>query len=688
MNSAASNSNDLRTKWLLLVAAVTIYAAHFHETFRLFPVWPVTQFRGLVMPFTQYDHPFHFYYSWRTAATFAARRTFWYYDPTYMAGYAKTLVFPTSSTLAELAAIALPWQTGVAYRLVVALAVILTPAAIGLAARTAAATRSDRPLPALDGLGAAGLPGIAAQVQPRLGSVAGCACPAPARAKQLGRSALFCGAVLAVLWLWLSHPVDYLRWGMWAFILTTATSLAAALLFAAWLDTGRWRCFVLAGLLAAFSVVGHPSSLVTIGLMTAPAYLACCRRLPPSKHLAVWSLPMVMALVWSPWWLPTLMLIDTLGTTASGFINPNVGDRMLELLLAQYPVQSALWLSLLGCSAGLAGLGRGTKVAIASGVVSFFSLGYLAGGVPGLWFLQPGRYTQPLYALLVVCATVAWPEVIGRWRTARPLRRTLSLLTGSSAGALVLLTCIDYCLRPAEPLRQELAPAIVKLVNWLERHTDGSGRIMFEDRGRFLLPGRLPPAAYDPFPDTNPSPLLPLLVPRQYIGGPYLYTHLVTNFTQVGDASAFGQDAWMMAPERLLDYVHMYNIKWAVLWSVPMLRLAGALPNLFEWKATFGHWRVFQLNRKGNWAISGYAEVSAKPDRLEVHAARPGNSGTLILSYHWLPTLQSSVPLEPLQVADDPAPFIAVPNPPKHFVIENTGLWPRRQASPDRGNEM
>jgi hypothetical protein len=465
---------------------------------------------------------------------------------------------------------------------------------------------------------------------------------------------------------------------MWAFILSSATSLCAALLFAAWLDAGRLRHLVLAGAFGTFSLVAHPSSVVTIGSMALPAYLACLRRLSIRRHMAVWSLTFMAVLVWSPWWLPTAVLLDTLGTTASGFINPNVVERMLELLAARHPIQTALWLSLLCCAGGLRGLGRAIRVAIAAGLIVCFSLGYLAGGVPGLWFLQPGRYTQPLYALLVVVAGVAWPELLARWRGFGLPRRCVTALAGLAAGALLLLTCIDYALRPTTPLRGELPAEIQELAEWLVRHTDDSGRVLFEDRGRFMLPGRLPPAPYDPFPDTNPSPLLPLLVPRQYIGGPYLYTHLVTNFTQVGDGMAFSHDAWHMAPDRLVAYLELYNVKWAVLWSEPMLRLARSLPGLFEFKARFGLLHVFELSRSGNWAITGDAEVVAAPDRLVVRSARPGKSGTLVLSYHWLPTLRSTVPLKPVRVADDPAPFIAVPSPPERFVIENAGLWSAR----------
>jgi hypothetical protein len=206
------------------------------------------------------------------------------------------------------------------------------------------------------------------------------------------------------------------------------------------------------------------------------------------------------------------------------------------------------------------------------------------------------------------------------------------------------------------------------MVAHLRTHTDSSGRILFEDRGRLSL-GR-----QDPFGHTNPAALMPLLAPGQYIGGPYLYTNLKSNFTQCGDGLFFGRSLQYLDRDTVERYARLYNIRWLVVWSAPWVRLAERHPDLFRLDGEFGYLRLYELLRATNWAVRGSASVHARPDELDVHDARPGPDGVLILSYHWIATLRSSVALRSVYLADDPVPFIAVDDPPQRFVIENR-LW-------------
>src|SRR5262249_32595862 len=96
--SAESRSNPLRNSFrysycaIGLLVIIAVLAWHARETLTRFPP-------GLdeesPLPFLQYDHPFHYYYSQVTADFFSRRRSFWGYDPNFMAGYAKTMIFPT-----------------------------------------------------------------------------------------------------------------------------------------------------------------------------------------------------------------------------------------------------------------------------------------------------------------------------------------------------------------------------------------------------------------------------------------------------------------------------------------------------------------------------------------------------------------------------------------------------------------
>ena len=206
------------------------------------------------------------------------------------------------------------------------------------------------------------------------------------------------------------------------------------------------------------------------------------------------------------------------------------------------------------------------------------------------------------------------------------------------------------------------------MIAFLREHTDSSGRILFEDYGEVNL------GLYDPFGGTNPSALLPLLAPGQYIGGPYMKTHLKTNFTQFGDGKLFERPVQTIDRATFERYARLYNIRWIVLWSRPMFQLAVSHPDLFTPAAQFGFLHVYELTRAPNWAIVGTADVLARPDQLEVTLAAPENDGTLVLSFHWVSTLRSSVTLQPVLLDSDPVPFIGVRDAPQQFVIENR-LW-------------
>ena len=85
---------------LLITAAVFVW--HGRETLLRFP--PGFSEKN-PLPFMENDHPLHYYYSQITADFFAGRHAVWGYDPYFMAGYAKTMIFPTGCTLPELVAV-------------------------------------------------------------------------------------------------------------------------------------------------------------------------------------------------------------------------------------------------------------------------------------------------------------------------------------------------------------------------------------------------------------------------------------------------------------------------------------------------------------------------------------------------------------------------------------------------------
>ena len=625
--SSKSRHPSLQYTGALCAILVTacLFSWHLVETLTRFPPGRLD---CAELPFTESDHPFHFYYSQLTSHVFAQRRAFWTYDPTFMAGYAKTLIFPTSSTLYELLAVLWRGNPAVAYRGLVASTIFCTPIILALAARRLSACWS---------------------------------------------TTLLSGS-LGMIWVW-GWPSSYVAWGMGSYILISALSVWGGLVLVDWLDHRRTWSMILATGIAAFAVVAHPSALVIIPLVTLPAYLINARSMSVLAHIVTWFIPGCVALTWAPWWVPTYILRGTFGTTESGFINENVWERLQELVRADFPIETGLIVGALISIVGLTGMRRSQFWSLILGAIGLFSLGYLASAWSRTWKLQPGRYTQPFYALLVPMVAVGLPRAISRLSWSGRLGVMFSAMTCLAlllcVGLLVCGTLQNLSTTSRQPLNTKLPNDIVELAEALKQHTDSTGRILFEDRARVNL------GSVDPFPGCNPSPLLPLLAPGQYIGGPYLYTHLASNFTQVGDGHVFTHDIRTETVDwqTFGRYVDLYNLRWVVFWSRPLTNFAEENPDKFRLIGQFRFMRLYELNRDPNWAITGSAKIVARPDRLEVSDAVSDSVGELVLSYHWIPTLRSaSVTLRPTYREDDPVPFIAIDNPPKQFVIEN-GLW-------------
>jgi hypothetical protein len=687
MSTGASGQHTLLEKYtpagrvVLVLLAVTIVAVHgYYAWLRFPPGSPADQ----QLPFTETDHPLQFYYGQLTAQYFQNRHAFWGYDPTFMAGYGKSIIFPTSSTLPDLVAIISGPYAACGYNLISTACTFLTPVVLGLAA--VSLTRS-------------------------------------------WASALL-ALVFGVQWTWCSWPVTYVTWGMGPFILASAASVWSAAQLVHWLDHGWIRSIVGGTMVAAIAVVLHPLSLITLALTVMPAYLVRMRHLNWRDHLATWSVPLVVAAFWSPWWIPALVLRDTYGTSAVGFVNENVRIRMDELLQFRWPEETALLLGALLVGGVLLKLDmrRGLCVTVLAavlfivlpsarqlhlplslqvtwpvvsvaaaalavdlgvgiyrrgeagagfffgGFVALFALAYFGGATELLWRLQPGRFTQPLYALLVVFVSCGIVGLLAKLRE-RPWKFTqyhaLHCLALVALGWMLIVPRAGYFfyrIDAVRPLRADLPQEFLDLARFLKDTVDDSGRILFEDRGR------LQEEELDPFGGTNPSALLPLLAPGQYIGGPYLYTNLKSNFTQFGDGKLFNRPVRFLDLATFEHYAQMYNIRWLVCWSRPMVAFADRYPDYFRAQGRFGPLRAYSLDRAPNWALTGRAHVRAQPDRLEVSDAEADSNGVLVLAYHWIDTLRSSAAIRPVLKQPDPVPFIAVDQAPSQFVIENR-MW-------------
>jgi hypothetical protein len=70
-----------------------------------------------------------------------------------------------------------------------------------------------------------------------------------------------------------------------------------------------------------------------------------------------------------------------------------------------------------------------------------------------------------------------------------------------------------------------------------------------------------------------------------------------------------------------------------------------------------------KVNQPLTWFLTGAGNVTAGYNRLELSELQ---GDEVILKYHWVDGLRAepSVRMEPIQIADDPIPFIKIIHPP------------------------
>ncbi len=340
-------------------------------------------------PLWRDDHPLYYHSALVTRAFLRQSGTTAGYDPYFMAGYPKSVVFPASSTLPEIVV----WAFGgdhpeLVYKIYVLISAALLPWLVALAAFA-------------------------------WGS----------RAR---------GAAIAVLlflvYVWTDFPINYAAFGMLPYLLAIPLGLLATGVFTAFLNHGGFICWSASAILMSLAVMVHLTAAMIVAPAAVMAYLAALatskvgtggdrpgertRGLPVLRHAGVWLLPVVVLATNAFWWLPGVWLASTKGPSDFAFAHSSEGvlRRLLQIILAEAEVQSLL------IATGLPGLMLLTRqnrirgAALGGFCLAGFFWGYLAGGFKALDFLQPGRQTYAFYTALALAGGVGLDALFLRLR--------------------------------------------------------------------------------------------------------------------------------------------------------------------------------------------------------------------------------------------------------------------------------
>jgi hypothetical protein len=592
-------------------------------------------------PIWRDDHPLYFHSALVTRSFLRQSRTTAGYDPSFMAGYAKSVIFPASSTLPELVlAAAGEKHPELVYNLYVLVATALLPWLVALAGRV------------------------------------------------WGQRSEACAAsiLLYLLYIWTDFPINYAAFGMVPYLLSIPLGLLATGVCASFLARGGLFRWLLATLLLCLVILVHFTSAMMVVPALAIAYLVALKagpsagtsgpnrtlassvlqprnRFPFLRHLGVWLIPILVLAANAFWWLPGLWLYGTKGISDFAFAHPEGwGQRLLHIFLIEPPIQTLV------LALGMPGLvvmihrARVPGWALSAFCAAGFFWGYLAGQFRALDFLQPGRHTYAFYSALALAGGSAFEAILARLRSTSGLVVRLDrwvlfamLIVGLRLEAGPLLASLNLRLRPSEPfLSSTPSPQLLWVVDRIKAHLKPGERLLYEESGFDL--GGVP----DPFKRGRYSGILPSRTGVEVIGGPYLHASLTTNFTQFGEGKLFGEPNWDR--DFFVRYARINRPAAILCWSPLARRFCRENPDLVQVLEDDGTLLLGKVQGFGGETFVGAAKVEATPGRLHVRELTPGVDGSVVLRYHFVPSLRARppVPIEPRFAESDPVPLIGL----------------------------
>ncbi|APW59134.1 ArnT family glycosyltransferase [Paludisphaera borealis] len=573
-------------------------------------------------PLWRDDHPLYYHSALVTRSFLAQSGTTAGYDPSFMSGYAKSVVFPASSTLPELVVWAFGGQRPeLAYKLYVLISTALVPWLVAAACWI---------------------------WRIRAGGVA-------------------TAVLLFLAYLWTDFPINYASLGMVPYLLAIPLSLVATGAFGRFLDAGGSGRWLAASLLCAGAFLVHLTSAMIIAPAGAVAYIASWAGLKFTRHLGVWLLPLVVLATNAFWWLPGLWLSETKGASDFVFRHPEGALlRIVRIAIGESPIEVIL------VTLGLPGLvllsrrHRGLGAALWGFCAAGFFWGYLASDIRSLDFLQPGRHTYAFYTALTVAVGAGFFPFLEKLRPTKfgPFRLdhwalAAAVLIGVRILVMPLVGSVQLRIGGAETfLMSKPSATLLWVVDGVKRHAKPGDRVLYEESG-FDVQG-IP----DPYQHGRFSGLIPERVGVELIGGPYLHAALQTNFTQFGEGKLFGMVDWDR--DFFVKYARLYRPSLMVCWTPRARRFCQSNPDLAKILEDDGTLLIARISGFEGDAVRGSARVAAAPGRLTVREMSPDLDGSVVLRYHSVPSLQAhpAVPVDATYEEGDPVPFIRLrPSP-------------------------
>ena len=484
-------------------------------------------------------------------------------------------------------------------------------------------------------------------------------------------------ALLGTIYWWNSLPREMFYYGMIGFPVASYLSiLGISLFYRIALSPAKFGWRHCAWLLFAAAIIAlHVQSVITF-LPPMLALLLVDKRLITGRLIALTAGTALIAFFVNAAWLipafhhrgddvsaaiveqlplfvgtsPFAFLLDYLGPRGFWTFRISLMEKGLRLML--------LVLGTAGTWSLIRSRQRSIGVMLATTALVLFAVTYFGAFSSIVKPWQPLRFKVPLDLIFVIAGSYYLTLSLGR--------------RGSSdwfVGAIVAVGLLAVLLNVTQTesggrlhLRSIFRPELTAIVDWINRETPGNARLLFEESGDETG------FVYD---RTYLSSFLPYLTGRQLIGGPINLYNDRHHFAEFHSGKMFHKDPRAMSDAELRNYLRLYNIGTVVAFDPRSIQRLQAVPGLVTLEQRIGPVHLMKVNQPLSWFLSGEGNVKAGYNRLELSELK---GDELILKYHWVESLtaEPSVHMEPIQIADDPIPFIKIIHPPSTLKLRVT----------------
>ena len=588
-------------------------------------------------PIIEQDWGLHFHHLKSMEAFWHQDRTFWGYNPLFMAGYPSNTIQDLSIKFFEFAALGLatlgltPVQW---FKILAFLAMALVPWLMYFAARNLFFDRDT-----------------------------------------IKSGAALVAALLGTAYWWNSLPREMFFYGMVGYAPAAYTSvLGVALLYRIAKNPSLWSPTHLGWLILALVIPPlHVQSIVIF----LPAIVALLiQRNVFHRNLLIWTVgaAALSILVNLPWLAPAFdhrsddvasaivdqlplftsvdpftFLKDYLGPTGYWTFRPSLSEKGFRLML--------LLLGSWGTWKLVRSDNRTAGVMLASAWIVLFLLAYFGSLIPLVKSWQPLRFKVPLDLFLALAASYILADGLAR----RSLTSRSYVLPSIVACGLLafLFNLFATETRAKMLLRTGLRPELTAIVEWIEKETPAEARVLFEESGDetgFVYDG------------TYLSSFIPHRTARQLIGGPINLYNDRHHFAEFHSGKLLKKDVQTLSDDEIRNYFRLYNIGAVVAFHPASVQRIQAVPGLVTLDRQIGPVHLMKVNQPLTWFLQGDGKIKASLNRLDLSELK---GKEIVLKYHWTKGLSASPPAKivPVMIGDDPIPFIKIIEPPARLTL-------------------